>query len=368
MPIDDLIRKEVNLLEPYLATQSLEEIKKHYGLTDMINLSTNEGVLGPSEVVQEALKIELKNVHRYPDSSSLLLRENLAHDYGIHPDMIIITNGGDELLYLLASCFVSPGDEVIVGEYGFKTYESASMLFGGELIAVPLKDKHIDLSEVAKNVNTKTKMIFLCNPHNPNGTIFTHHDLDRFLQDIPTHPIIVLDEAYSDFVENSEFPNSVKLVQEDMHTVIVLHTFSKIGGMAGLRIGFGLAKRELISYLKKVQPPYSVNRMAQVAARAFLSDYDYRERVLENNHRGKIFLYRELERIKLSYIPTEANFIFIDLKMNADLVCQKLMSQGILVRTGKIWGCDAYIRVTIGTEEQNCKLVNALEKIIMNES
>jgi len=364
MNIEDLVRKEVNLLEPYIPGQSVEDVKKNLGLPDVINLSTNESVLGPSAVVIEALKSELNHIHRYPDGSSFLLRKDLASQYGIHPDMLIITNGGDELLYLLGSCFISPGDEVVIGEYGFKTYEIASELFGGKLIAVPLKNQQLDLEEIAWKVTEKTKIIFLCNPHNPDGTIFPHHDLVQFLRNIPPHPILVLDEAYSDFVESNDFPDSIKLIKEDNHHIIALRTFSKIGGMAGLRVGFGIAQKELIDCLKRVQPPYSVNRLAQAAARAFLSDSEYRERLLQNNRQGKRYLYRKLKKLDLSYIPTQANFIFIDLKQDAGLVCEKLMIEGVIVRSGKIWGLDTCIRVTIGTEKQNQQLINALEKIL----
>jgi histidinol-phosphate aminotransferase len=364
MHIEDLVRKEVKLLEPYLPGQSIEEVTEKLGLAEVINLSTNESVLGPSAVVKKALKSELNHMHRYPDSSSRLLREKLAVKYGIDPDMVIVTNGGDELLYLLGSCFISPDDEVVIGEYGFKTYESVSALFGGKIIAVPLKDQHLNLVEIAGEVNEKTKVIFLCNPHNPNGTVFTHHDLVEFLSNIPTHPIVVLDEAYSDFVESNHFPDSVKLIKEDSHHMIALRTFSKIGGMAGLRVGFGIAQKELINYLKKVQPPYSVNSMAQVAAGSFLLDSEYRERLLQNNQQGKRYLYRELKKLDLSYIPTQANFIFIDLKQDAGLVCEKLMAEGVIVRSGKIWGRDTCIRVTIGTEKQNQQLINSLEKIL----
>ncbi len=366
MVIEDLVRKEVKLLKPYEAGQSVEDVKKKLGLTDVINLSTNESVLGPSPAVKEALKSALIDIHRYPDGSSGLLCKELADQYAVNPDMVIVTNGGDELLYLLGSCFVSPDDEVVMGEYGFKTYESSGELFGGRLIKVPLKNQHLHLVEIARKVTEKTKLIFLCNPYNPNGTIFTHHDLDQFLHNIPVNLIIVMDEAYSDFVESKDFPDSIKLIREGNHHIIVLRTFSKIGGMAGLRVGFGIAQKELIDCLKKVQPPYSVNCLAQTAARAFLSDDNYRERLLENNRRGKEFLYGKFKQLNLSYVPTEANFIFVNLEMDADLICKRLIVEGIIVRSGKVWGCDTYIRVTIGTREQNQQLINALQKILID--
>ncbi|MFO7891967.1 MAG: histidinol-phosphate transaminase, partial [bacterium] len=238
MAIEDLVRKEVKLLQPYFPSLSIDDVKKKFGLTKVINLSTNESVLGPSAVVKEALKSELNNIHSYPDGSSKLLREALASRYNIDPEMIIVTNGGDELLYLLGSCFISPGDEIIIGEYGFKTYETVSVLFGGKIVAVPLKEQRLNLEKMSSKINNKTKMVFLCNPHNPNGTIFTYQELEYFLKKVPDNLIIVLDEAYSDFVENKEFPDSIKIIEQDSHHLISLRTFSKIGGMAGLRVGF----------------------------------------------------------------------------------------------------------------------------------
>lgn len=363
MKIEDLMREEVKSLKPYIPGQSIDQVKKDMGLAEVMNLSTNESVFGPSTIVKEALLLELNNIHQYPDGASLLLRKALAKKYDIDSEMLIVTNGGDELLYLLGSCFLSLDDEVIMGEYGFKTYEIVSELFGAKIISVPLKDNHLDLEGIASEVTDKTKIIFLCNPYNPDGTIFTHDDLVKFLDNIPVHPIIVLDEAYSDFVESSDFPDSIGLIKENHHPMIALRTFSKIGGMAGLRIGFGIARKEFIHCLKKVQPPYSVNRLAQIAAKAFLYDYEYREKLLQNNRSGKTFLYQQFNQLNISYIPTEANFIFVDVKEDADVICKKLIEKGIIVRSGKIWGCDTQIRVTIGTEKQNQKLINALKNI-----
>lgn len=364
MKIEDLLRKEVKLLKPYLPSKSIEDVRKSLGLPDVLNLSSNESALGASDVVKEALQAELKNIHRYPDSSSRQLREDLARRYGINTDMLITTNGGDELLYLLGSCFISPDDELVMGEYGFATYQSVAELCGGRIITVPLNNGYLDLTDMVGKVTEKTKVIFLCNPHNPNGTIFSHHQLEQFLSKIPIHPIIVLDEAYFDFVESNDFPDSIKLIREDNHHIVILRTFSKIGGMAGLRIGFGIAKKELIDCLKKVQPPYSVNRLAQAAARAFLSDGNYQKKLLQNNKQGKTYLYQQLNRLNLFYYPTEANFMFVDLKKDSDLMCTRLIKSGIIVRSGKIWGKNTWVRITIGTPDQNRQIISALEKIL----
>ena len=364
MSIEKLVRKEIRALKPYNPGQSISDIKLKYGLEEVFNLSTNESVIGPSEVVQAALRNELTNINQYPDGSSYLLRRALSEKYDIDSDMVIITNGGDELLYLLGSCFISPDDEIITGEYGFSTYEIVGNLYGAKIIRVPLRDGFLDLTGTVKQVTENTKMIFLCNPHNPDGTIFNQEDFNDFLKELPANIVIVLDEAYADFVENSEYPDSIRLIKENNHYIISLRTFSKIGGIAGLRIGFGIAREEIISCLRKVQPPYSVNRLAQIAARAFLSDNNYQNSLLQNNKQGKKYLYQQLDRLNLSYYPTESNFIFVDLRKDSDLMCTELIKRGIIVRSGKVWGKNTRVRITIGTSAQNRQLIRALEKIL----
>jgi histidinol-phosphate aminotransferase len=364
MSIEKLVRKELRMLKPYIPGQSIADIKYKYGLQEVFNLATNESVIGPSPVVQDALRCELSNINQYPDGSSFLLREELSKKYNVKSDMIIITNGGDELLYLLGNSFLSAEDEIIMGEYGFSTYEIIGRLYGAKIVRVPLKKGFLDLSKMAAQVTENTKMIFLCNPHNPDGTIFTQEELNDFLERLPTNIVVVLDEAYSDFVENPEYPDSIGLIKENKRYIIILRTFSKIGGIAGLRIGFGVASKEFINCLRKVQPPYSVNRLAQAAAMAFLSDEDYQKELLQNNKQGKMYLYQQLNRLNLFYYPTEANFIFVDLKKDADLMCTKLMKNGIIVRSGKIWDKNTWVRITIGTLYQNRQLIIALENIL----
>lgn len=364
MSIEKIARKELQLLKPYNPGQSISDIKLKYGLEEVFNLSTNESVIGPSSVVQDALKSELNNINQYPDGSSLLLRKELSKKYNVDSDMIIITNGGDELLYLLGSCFITAKDEIIMGEYGFSTYEIVSRLYGAKIVRVPLKEGFLDLKRMVTQVTENTKMVFLCNPHNPAGTIFTQEELDDFLEKLPHDIVVVLDEAYSDFVEKPEYPDSMSLIKDNKPYIISLRTFSKIGGIAGLRIGFGIASKEFINCLRKVQPPYSVNRLAQVAARAFLSDSNYQKKLLQNNKQGKSYLYQQLNRLNLFYYPTESNFIFVDLKKDSDLMCTELIKRGIIVRSGKVWGKNSWVRITIGTPVQNQLLVSVLDQIL----
>lgn len=366
MSIRDLERKEVRLLEPYMTGQSIEKVKKKYNLKEIYNLSTNESMIGPSTIVQNAIQKELYAIHYYPDGSNFLLREDLAQRYSIEADQIIVTNGGDELIFLLGGGFISTNDEVIMGEYGFSTYEIVSTIYGAKIVKVPLHNGHLDLNGIAEQITGQTKMIFLCNPYNPDGTIFTQKELERFLEKVPEHTIIILDEAYADFVESEDYPNSIQLLRENRHHILILRTFSKIGGIAGLRVGFGMASPEIISSLRKVQPPYSVNRLAQVAARAFLTDQEYRIRLIQNNQAGKKYLYQQFDRLNLFYHPTQANFIFVNLKKEVNWMCRKLAEKGIIIRSGQIWEKETWARITIGTEKQNEHLIKSLEFILRN--
>ena len=236
-------------------------------------------------------------------------------------------------------------------------------LWGGRLISVKLKNFRFDLEEIIQRINEKTKIIFLCNPNNPTGTIVDKEAVDRFTKQVPEDVVIVFDEAYYDYVEDRGYPNSLSYVLEEKN-VIVLRTFSKIAGIAGVRVGYGIAKHELIGYLNRVVNPFTTNRLAQVAALASLDDEEHRKKVLRSNQEGKKYLYRELKEIDLFYLPTEANFIFIDLKEDSEVIFEKLLKKGVIIRPGKTWGCPNFIRVTIGTLVENKKFIQALKEVI----
>ena len=277
--------------------------------------------------------------------------------------MIIIGNGEDDIIDLIGMAFINEGDEVITGEITFPAYETTTKIMGGKLILIKLKDFSFDLEKIAQRINEKTKIVFLCNPNNPTGTIVDKESVDRFIKQVPENVIVVFDEAYYDYVEDENYPNSLSYVLEEKN-VIILRTFSKIAGIAGVRIGYGIAKPELIGYLNRVVNPFTTNRLAQVAALASLDDEEYRRKVLNSNKEGKKYLYKELKKLGLFYVPTEANFIFIDLKEDSEIVFEKLLKKGVIVRPGNIYGCPNFIRVTIGTPYENEKFIQALKEIM----
>jgi len=357
-----LIRKGILDLKPYIPGKPIEEVKREIGLKEVIKLASNETSVGPSPLAVAAIKKEIKNINLYPEGSSRLLREKIAHRLSIDKEMIIIGNGEDDIIDLIGMAFINDGDEVFTGEITFPAYETAARIMGGKLILIKLKDFRFDLEKIAQRINEKTKIVFLCNPNNPTGTIVDKEAVDRFIKQVPEDVIVVFDEAYYDYVEDQGYPNSLSYVLEEKN-VIVLRTFSKIAGIAGVRIGYGIAKLELIGYLNRVVNPFTTNRLAQVAALASLDDEEHRKKVLRSNQEGKKYLYRELKEIDLFYLPTEANFIFIDLKVDSEVIFEKLLRKGVIIRPGKTWGCPNFIRVTIGTPYENEKFIQALKEV-----
>ena len=358
----NLVRKGILELKPYIPGKPIEEVKRELGLEEVVKLASNETSIGPSPLAIEAIKKEIENIYLYPEGSSRLLREKLAQKLNLGEDMIIVGNGADDVINLAGMAFINEGDEVITGEITFPAYETITKIMGGKLISVKLKDFCFDLEEMIQRINEKTKLIFLCNPNNPTGAIVNKEAVNKFMRQIPEDVITVFDEAYYDYVEDENYPNTLAYVLEKKN-VVLLRTFSKIAGIAGLRIGYGIAKSELIGYLNRVVNPFTTNRLAQVAALASLDDKEHYKKVLETNQEGKRYLYKELIKIGLFYVPTETNFIFIDLKKDSKDIFEKLLKKGVIIRPGETWGCPNFIRVTIRTAYENEKFIKALKEI-----
>ncbi|MEE8638191.1 MAG: histidinol-phosphate transaminase [Candidatus Margulisiibacteriota bacterium] len=326
-------------------------------------LSSNENPFGPSPKALEAIAKETKNLQIYPDQKSILLREALAKKLKIDESCIIVGNGSDEIMQLAAATFLKPGEEVVLPNNTFSLYEFVTRIFDGKLVFVDLKNYSQDLEAAATAVTPKTKMLFLCNPHNPSGTMISAKELEVFLKKIPENILVIIDEAYIEFVESKEFPDSLKYVRENKN-VLILRTFSKFYGLAGLRAGYGVAKKELVSYMFRVKPPFNVNRLAQAGAKAALDDKEFQAKTYQNNQEGKKYLYAELDKLGLEYKKTESNFIFINLKKTADQLFMQMMKQGVIIRPLTSFGLPEAIRVSIGTKEQAKRFAAALPKCL----
>lgn len=325
----------------------------------MVKLASNENPFGPSPKALEAIAKEAHNLQMYPDQKSILLREALSKKLGLSEECIICGNGSDDIMQISTATFLSPEEEVILCKNSFSVYELVTRIFGGKLVFVDLKNYETDLEAIAHVVTEKTKLIFLTNPHNPTGSFFSASAFESFLDKIPKNVLVVLDEAYIEFTESTEKPDTAKYIKEGKN-VLSLRTFSKFHGLAGLRVGYGLGKKELLSPMFKVKMPFNVNRLAQAGALAALDDKEFLEKTYKNNVEGKKYLYAELDKLGLEYKKTGANFILINLKKPADKVFLDMMKKGIIIRPLISFGFPEAIRVSIGIPEQNEKFIQAL--------
>jgi len=351
----ELARPEIKGIPEYIPGKTPKE-------PGVIKLASNENPFGPSPKAREAITKETKNLQIYPDQKSTLLREALSKKLGVPDECLICGNGSDEIMQLIAATYLNPEEEVIISEHSFSIYELVTRIFSGKLISVALRNFEITLEGIAKAITAKTKIIWLTNPNNPTGTIFTAAEFDAFLEKVPDNILVVVDEAYAEFVESKEFPNTINYVREGKN-VIVLRTFSKFYGLAGLRIGYGIARKELIAPMYRVKMPFNVNRLAQAGALAALEDKDFQEKTYKNNLEGKKHLYLELDKLGLEYKKSEANFIFINLKRSADQLFMEMMKKGVIIRPLTSFGLPEAIRVSIGTREQNEKFIKALSSL-----
>ena len=362
MKIEKLARKGILEITSYIPGKSIEEVQKEFGSKKWIKLASNENLLGPSPKAVAAIRKELRNIYLYPEGPCTVLRQALARKFSLPEGMVVISNGADNLILMIACAFVDEGNEVVMADPTFSVYTNVTQIMGGRPIKVRLKDFTHDLDSMLKKVNRKTKLVFICNPNNPTGTTISQKSFDHFLSKLPKQVIVVLDEAYGDFVEDSFYPNGLDYIKERKQ-VILLRTFSKVYGLAGLRIGYALGREDLVDCLYQVRDPFPVHRLAQVAAVAALNDEDHAIKSIQLVYEGKRYLYKELDKMGVSYVPSQANFIFIDFEKDSEEVFQALLREGIIIRPGKIWDYPTFARVTIGRIEDNQRFIKALKKI-----
>jgi len=331
------------------------------GEEDLVRLSANENPLGPSPKALDAITSGLKDINRYPDGAGRGLKEKLARRLKLSSDHIILGNGSNEIFELAARIVLQGGEKVLLPEPTFAYYRIAVQAQGARCVAVPLREFKIDLSMVIDKVTAKTRLIFLCNPNNPTGTIFNRSDLDDFFAQLPSQVLVVVDEAYGEYVTAPDYPRFQEYLQSE-RWIIVTKTFSKFYGLAGLRLGYGIANPELIAYMERARQPFSVNLLAQMAAEAALEDEEHRAKTARTNETGKQYLYEELTRLGISFVPSEANFILVRCGTQTSQVMERLMQEGIVVRGMAGYGLKEYIRVTIGLPEENKGVIEVLDQ------
>ncbi len=358
------LRNFVKNIKPYKPGKAIEDIAREQGLTgEILKLASNENPLGPPPTAVAALKKSLNKLNIYPDDNCFHLKHRLSTKYKIPINQIIIGNGSVELIELIFKAYVNPGDEVIMSEPSFIMYKIACQIFGGKMVSIPLVDFKHNIEKITQAINTKTKIIIIDNPINPTGTIITKEQFDQFIKKIPDHVILVIDEAYNEYIEDEFYPKAPNYLLKHSN-LIALHTFSKIYGLAGLRIGYGFSSPDIITALMKVRLPFNVNRAGQAAASAALDDKDFVKKSIANNEEGKKFFYKELKKLGLEYVPTYGNFIMVEFSKEAMEIFNLAQKRGVILRTIYEYGLSHHLRITIGTPQQNERVIRVLKEII----
>jgi len=359
--VPDYIRN----LVPYVPGKPIEELERELGVKDSIKIASNENPLGPSPRALAAIRKALSHLHRYPDGNGTYLKEKLAKKLGITPEMLILGNGSNEVLELLAATFMMPGDEAIISEHAFVVYSLAVDSRGyKKSVAAPAKNFGHDLAAMAKAINDRTRMIFIANPNNPTGTYVTRKELMKFLDQVPARVIVAMDEAYFEFVDKKDYPDTLPLIKRGSKNLVAVRTFSKIYGLAGLRIGYGIADPEMVGYVNRVRQPFNTNSLAQVGALAALDDRKHLLRTRKNNCAGIKYLEREFKRLKLEYIPSAANFILFRAPFDAGKLYQRMLLKGVILRPMGGYQLPEWLRVTIGVPAENKRLIKTLEEVV----
>jgi histidinol-phosphate aminotransferase len=353
------VHKDIESLSPYVPGKPIEELQRELGLSRIVKLASNENPLGPSPKALAVLAEAAKTLHRYPDGSAYRLRTALADRWKVSLDQVIVGNGSDEIIGMLARAFLSPGDEAVMADNTFVIYRMEVLAAHGKPVVVPLRDGRHDLAAMAGAITPRTRLLFVCNPNNPTGTMVSAAEVDTLMAKAPEHVIVVFDEAYCEYARDPHFPDGLGYVKRGRHA-IVLRTFSKIYGLAGLRIGYGLTTPEISGYLNRVRPPFNANSLAQRAALAALADEEHVAKSRAMNEAELASVRAGLVALGFQPLPSEANFLYFDSGRDGRAVFDALLREGVIVR--HIEG--NYLRVTIGLPEENRQFLQALKTVL----
>jgi histidinol-phosphate aminotransferase len=356
------VAPHIDTLVPYPPGKPLEELEREYGISGSIKLASNENAWGPSPKAVEAMKEAMQNLHRYPDGSCYYLARSLSEKLGVEPEEIVFGNGSNEIIGLLIAAFLQPGEEVITSHPTFLMYQKLVQVQGGINTVVELtEDMHHDLKAILGAVSPKTRMIFLDNPNNPTGTIINKDAFASFMEQLPDEVIVVLDEAYVDFVAPELRIDALAHIREGK-PVAALRTFSKAYGLSGLRLGYGIMSGEMAGYLNRVRQPFNVNSLAQVGGVAALSDEEHYRMTLQKSREGIAWLSKEVEKLGCRPMETHTNFFLIDVNGDGKKLYEHMLHQGVIVRPMEAYGFPNYIRITAGRSDENQRFVKALGK------
>lgn len=353
------VHPDIAALSPYVPGKPIEELQRELGLTRVVKLASNENALGPSPKAMAVITEGVATLHRYPDGGAFRLRQAIADRWKVSAEQVILGNGSDEILGLLARTFLSPGDEAVMADQTFVIYKMEVMAAHGKAIVVPLVQWRHDLPAMGAAITERTRLLFLCNPNNPTGTMVSAEEVARLLRKVPEHVVVVFDEAYVEYVRRSDFPDSMAYVRQGRNA-IVLRTFSKIYGLAGLRIGYGVTTAEIANFLNRVRPPFNANSLAQRAALAALEDDEHVAKSRAVNQAGMEQVANGLRTLGFAPIASETNFVYFDVGRDGRRVFDALLRLGVIVRhiEGRM------IRVTVGQSDENRAFLAALGQVL----
>jgi len=364
---ESLANEHILGIAPYEPGKPVEELERELSIHDAIKLASNENPLAPSDRVQQAILAAVANLNRYPDGSGYYLRQALAKKHDVSADQVVLGNGSNELIELIVRSFLRPGDEAVVPHPSFVVYPMIVQAAGGIRVMVMLKDHRLDLEAMARAITPMTKIVFIANPNNPTATIVTKDEVAHFVSRLPERTIVVFDEAYIEFALGPDFPETLDYVKQG-RKVVVLRTFSKATSLAGLRIGYGVADADCIALMNRIRQPFNVNALGQVAALAALEDESHTLECVRMIEAGRHYLYDEFNALGVRYVPSRANFILVDVGRSASDIYQRLLKEGVIVRPMTPFGMESALRITVGTPQENRRLVKALRAVLGKSS
>lgn len=357
----------VQSLQPYQPGKPIDELAREFGLNeeDIIKLASNENPLGPSPKVLAAIQEALPELTRYPDGAGFELKQAISNKFGLQKEQITLGNGSSDILDFICRAFVNPGENIVTSQHAFAIYGIIATIVGAHCIKVPAINYAHDLDAMAAAINDKTRVVFVTNPNNPTGTWINKNDLINFLDKIPANVLVLLDEAYFEYVQNAEYPDGLSLLPA-YPNLVVARTFSKAYGLAAMRVGYGASSVEVADLLNRVRPPFNVNSLALVAATASLSDDGYVRRSIAENSKGMQQLEAAFNELNIEYIPSVANFIAFKIPspLKAAEVFQQLLAKGVIVRPIAGYEMPDYLRVSIGTAQENQGFIEALTQVL----
>jgi histidinol-phosphate aminotransferase len=358
-------QRGLDAIKPYVPGRPVEDVRREYGLDDVIKLASNENPLGVSPKALASMQEAISRLNHYPDGAGLAFRTALADHFGIELSQVAIGNGADDLILELSLAYLEDEDEVVTSRSSFPMYDIYTAAMRARMVKTPLTGNFgLDLKAMADTITDRTKIVYVCNPNNPTGTIVEAPALESFLARIPESVLVVMDEAYAEMVECPQFPDSLRYVRDGTPNVVVLRTFSKVYGLAGIRIGYAFAPPDVVSVLMKIKPPFNVNVLAQVAGIAALGDQAFVQRSVAENRRARENLYRAFDRMKLEYAESHTNFVLVKIGPQAGQVHQSLLRRGIIVRPCIGYDLPDHLRISLGTVEENQRFIHALEEIL----